>query len=418
MNRMAFSTFIFVLLLAIPGAYAQELYTFSESIDILTRHNAELRSAEAGVEIARNQLNIAYGNFLPEISVGTNYLQKQVNDTNSTGYGAEIVVSENIFNGFRDISTLDDAKAKLEIAEATLRNVKAKLSYDLKSSFAGLIYAHESIKLAESIHKRRSDNNSLVQLRFESGRENKGSVMLSAAYLQEAAIDVKRAQLTLDTAKTNYLRVLGLAAGKDVDISGTMPEVVEPGVTPQFLELVQTVPDRVIAVSQVKTAEAALKSTYAGYYPTLGLKGKIGRNGDTWFPDDNDYWELEASLGWSLFNGGKTFFASKSSFADKMVAENNLRNMDLSLATSLKTAYAEFVIAVENYKVSQAFVEAQNVRAEIGRSKYNNGLSTFDDWDIIENDLISRQKNLIEKRRDRVNAEASWERSQGRGVLP
>lgn len=415
---MAFSTFIFVLLLAAPSAFAQELYSFSESIDILSRHNAELKAAEASLDSARNQLNGTYSNFLPELSVGSNYLQKQVNDENSQGYGAEVVLSQNFFNGFRDVNALDDVKARVDLAEASLRNVKSKLSQDLKSAFANLIFAHESIKLADSIHKRRSDNLSLVQLRFESGRENKGSVMLSAAYLKQASIELRRAQLNLENAKTDYLRVLGLPLGKDVDIQGGMPDAVEPATTPQFLDLVNAVPDRVMQVARLKSAEINLKNSYSDFMPTLVGKAKMGQNGATYFPHDNDYWELEAVFNWTLFSGGRSYFASKSSLAEKLVAENNLRNMDLSLAASLRVAYSEFILAIESAKLSEDFVEAQNVRAEIGRGKYNNGLSTFDDWDIIENDLINRQKDLVQKRRDKAVAEASWERAQGRGVVP
>jgi hypothetical protein len=49
---------------------------------------------------------------------------------------------------------------------------------------------------------------------------------------------------------------------------------------------------------------------------------------------------------------------------------------------------------------------------------YNNGLITFTDWDIIENDLILRQKSLLQTERDRVVAEAAWEQVQGLGVIP
>jgi outer membrane protein TolC len=57
-------------------------------------------------------------------------------------------------------------------------------------------------------------------------------------------------------------------------------------------------------------------------------------------------------------------------------------------------------------------------RADIARTKYNNGLMTFENWDIIENDLIQRQKSFLQGQRDRVVAEAAWEQAQGKGVIP
>ena len=68
-------------------------------------------------------------------------------------------------------------------------------------------------------------------------------------------------------------------------------------------------------------------------------------------------------------------------------------------------------------KVDSAYVEAAEAREKISRQKYNNGLSTFDEWDLIESDLIKRQKSLLLSERDRVVAEAAWEQVQGKGVL-
>jgi hypothetical protein len=71
----------------------------------------------------------------------------------------------------------------------------------------------------------------------------------------------------------------------------------------------------------------------------------------------------------------------------------------------------------EKLEVDALFVEAGTSRARIAKEKYNNGLLTFDEWDIIENDLITRQKTLVQTERDRVIAEALWEQVQGRGVI-
>ena len=58
------------------------------------------------------------------------------------------------------------------------------------------------------------------------------------------------------------------------------------------------------------------------------------------------------------------------------------------------------------------------MRSDIARSKYNNGISNFDDWDLIENELINRQKDLTLKVRDQIVALASWENAQGKGMFP
>jgi hypothetical protein len=43
---------------------------------------------------------------------------------------------------------------------------------------------------------------------------------------------------------------------------------------------------------------------------------------------------------------------------------------------------------------------------------------TFEDWDLIETDLINRQKTELQARRDVVLAEAAFEQAQGKSVFP
>ena len=45
--------------------------------------------------------------------------------------------------------------------------------------------------------------------------------------------------------------------------------------------------------------------------------------------------------------------------------------------------------------------------------KYNTGLMTFEDWSVIETDLINREQNLLNAQNNAVQAMASWEQAIG-----
>ena len=63
------------------------------------------------------------------------------------------------------------------------------------------------------------------------------------------------------------------------------------------------------------------------------------------------------------------------------------------------------------------FLAAADLRAEIARTQYTTGLLSFEDWDLIENDLIDNQKAMLASLRDAVLAEAAWEQTLGKGAL-
>ena len=78
-----------------------------------------------------------------------------------------------------------------------------------------------------------------------------------------------------------------------------------------------------------------------------------------------------------------------------------------------KQSFNNFIEVTEKLKVDESFLLAALTRADIARRKYNNGLITFDDWDVIENDLISRQKTALQSQKDRDLAEANWQLTKG-----
>lgn len=399
-----------------PLSALSSTYSFDQCVEVIKKNNAQLKSAEENLNSARYDKNAGYSNYLPKVNASLGYSKTDIEDqVTDEGYSASLNGTLNIFNGLSDSANVKSLEGKVMVAEANLQTVKAQLSYDLKSVFANLIYAKDSLTLAESILKRRSENLAMIELRFQNGRENKGSVLLAKAQVQQAKLDVLQAKNQRDVSASELSRVLGLSPHEDIEVTGAVPESGVSG-PPNFISLSEKTPQKLTAAGQNQSAEASVTSARSGFLPSLDVNGSVGRNDSDFFPQ-NQRWSVGATLTWNLFDGGKDYFSQKSAFSQKLVAENSWRNAQMDLIAVLKEAYTGFVEALEKYSVSSAFVEAGVVRAEISREKYNNGLSTFDEWDRIESDLISYQKDQTVKKRDKVIAEANWEKAQGVGVI-
>jgi outer membrane protein TolC len=85
---------------------------------------------------------------------------------------------------------------------------------------------------------------------------------------------------------------------------------------------------------------------------------------------------------------------------------------------NLQQAFNSWVDAAQQSHVQQQVLQAAELRAEIARSQYTSGLMSFDDWDIIEDDLIAQQKTDLTARRDAILALAAWENARGVSLLP
>lgn len=424
MNKTS-KNFILACLLfsASPSSQALEKITFNEAIDLAVKNNLEVQASYEEYKSSEYSKKIARGNFLPRLSVGLGY--EQVDNENAAGinslndgYSASITLSQNLFNGFSDLASLRLAESNIMTSEANLQESKSQISYDLKNAVANYFYAKESLILSKDIRKRRDDNLRMVELRFENGRENKGSVLLSKAYLEQAKLDLIKAENGIRSSRAFLSRVLNLPQESDIDIT-TSPELMESlSTAPDFNALSALTPEAKRFRASLLNANATLQTDSSGFYPSWDVSASIGKTGNEFFPDDNRRFTAGTNLTWAIFNGGKDFYSYNASKLLVKAAEKRLENQNLELKRLLLTNYAAFEEASASVKVSLAFLEAARVRSEIARSKYNNGLSNFDDWDIIENDLISRQKDYTLKVRDRLIAQAAWEKSQGTGVIP
>ncbi|MEK7223384.1 MAG: TolC family protein [Pseudomonadota bacterium] len=394
--------------------------TWETCVQEAAANNPEFRAARANLAAAGFSAEGAYSGYLPQLSAGAGYTDTSGSTasttTSDTTYSTSVSLSQNLFAGFQDRAKVAQGAANREVAAAGLAAAKAKLSQDLKSAFVGLRYAQDNVILTENIAHRREENLRLVELRFESGNENKGSYLLTKASLAQARYENLQAQQDLTSTQAQLDRVLGRGETGGLEVRGDIP-LSEPGKAPDFRQLAREVPDYQQAAGQQKSAAAGVTLARSGLYPSLNLSGSVGRTGDNWNPDGT-HRSVGLNLNVPLYSGGKDYYATKSAVSNLEAAASNTDSAEHQLVVRLKQTHAGYIESVEKLKVDQAFLDAAMTRADIARTKYNNGLMTFENWDIIENDLIQRQKSFLQSRRDRVVAEAAWEQAQGKGVIP
>lgn len=400
---------------------------WEDVVRLATEQNSEYQGARSTVEQNDALVRSAWGNFLPTVNANleTSRLDNEPGSTingaqsltgSRTNNTARLSFSQNLFNGFADKARVDQAKQNREAAQAALDVVKAALSATLKSTFQSLLVAQRNVELATDIIARRKRNYELVSIRFDGGRENKGSVLLSKANWDQAELEKLQALNSVEAQRLRLARAIGRDDLGSFTINGKVP-VETPPAQVDIQSLAMDAPELRQAMAQERSAQAGIRVAKENYLPSLDLSAAIGRTGADWFPEAEQR-SVTLGLSFPLFNGGKDYHGAKAASAVATVAtrarETALRNK----IVSLRETYNAYVEAVQKEKIDQTFAEAARVRSEIGRSKYNTGLLSFEEWDIIENDLIAREKAALTSQNNRVSAEATWQQSQGRGVIP
>lgn len=409
------------VLFSLPLAAEQLTLDFKAALKVVAESNTDLQVARKNMQTADFNYRGAYAGFMPQLSAGLNYTQgnsattAQLANQSSTYqlYSASLGISQSIFSGLSDYYKIKIARASTELAQARFTEVAARVAYELKAVWAQLSLAKRQHELALETLRRRRDNLRMIELRFSGGTENKGSVLLATSYRAQAERDVNQALRKKLEAETELKRVLALPQDQEVSVEG-LPEIKNPPENFSLSEAAQKTPEYRQALAQELNAEATADQSIAPFFPTLTASGSLFRQGAEFFPQ-GDRWSVNVGVSYPIFSGGKDYYQLKANKSAFEAAKQNRKSIESLRVSKLQQALQSYRAAGENSTVSASLLEASTVRAQIARVKYLSGLLTFDQWDIIENELIARQKEVLQTRYDLEIGQALWEQLLGEG---
>jgi outer membrane protein TolC len=181
---------------------------------------------------------------------------------------------------------------------------------------------------------------------------------------------------------------------------------------PDFKLLAKNDPSWQQLTAKKRAAEFSLKSTYANYFPEITGSAGASRTGDRGSPPDNQ-WDLGVSLSLPLFEGGlRTAQVSQARALIKQLEENERSAWDAGVL-SLQQNWALLQDAVENVSVQNKTLIATQERSKIAQAQYSIGFVSFDNWTIIEDNLVKAKRNYLDAQEAALLAEAKWIQAKG-----
>lgn len=392
--------------------------TWDEARTLAAQANPALTAGREALEQARYDYQAARASYWPTVSGSAGYSRSDTDgseggasDQTSMGLSAQY----SLFSGFSDQARVHQSEAALRGVEANWSSTQADVSASLRRSFVQLLYAQQRVAMSESIVSRRQQNLDLVQLRFDSGSENEGSLLRAKATTGQAEAELEQARRSVHVQQRGLSSVLGQDARDEWVVKGDWQHE-DPDPDPLWDDLAKAMPSVRAAQAALESSRAALTIARGTIYPDLALRAGIDRSGDEW-PPTSDGWSVGTTLSVPLFSGGKNINQLNSASAALRQAEAQLREAKQAALLSLETAWTNLRDARQQRDVRDQFLRAAQVRAEISREQYATGLLSFQNWDQIEDELIQSQQSLLASDRDAALAAAEWDRTRGISIL-
>ncbi|MFO7871411.1 MAG: TolC family protein [Kiritimatiellia bacterium] len=410
--RMVITALMLITCGSAAGAEEDGALTWNDCVREAIGNHPDLVSTRAETEQAEAAEDSARAALLPQVDAGASARKSGAEGSNSESYSYDVSAGQLIYDGGKTANSVREAKEGERSARLKEKVVSSEVRLRLRNAFVDLLNAKELVKITGQIARRRARNLKLVELRYEAGKEHKGSLLTAEAQAAEAEKEKRQAARKHDLTQVTLAKELGRAEPTGLVVKGQLKARDEEAEKPDFRKLAEENPIIARIASARAVAEYRLRSAKADYAPTVRLSAGAGRSSDEW-PPDSDSWNVGLSLSLPLFEGGSRSAELRRRRAGVTAAEAAEKGTMLSVVETLAETWAAYRDAIDSTSVRKKFLEAARERARIAEAQYSSGLISFNNWIIIEDNLVNVEKAWLQTQAAAMKAHARWVYAKG-----
>jgi outer membrane protein TolC len=414
--------FLIILFLGLfsRSVLAEDVLTWDDCIREAAKNHPDLIAAVEVVNQSKAVKKITASTLFPQINSSVNAATAKTTTSDSGDktsqtqdvYSYGVSGSQLIFDGFKTINNVKAASENIKASQQNYRFTSSTVRFRLRSAFIDLLKAQELILVARDITKIRRDNLVLITLRYQSGQEHRGALLNAEANLAEAKFEMDQAKRALEVAEQELNKELGRQTFASVQVKGDFQVSDSVKEKPDFEVLVQNNPSLQQLIAQKNAAAFSVKAAQGSFFPTLSALGNAARASSHW-PPGNDQWDLGLGLSLPIFEGGLRVAQVSQAKAILNQTVANERSARDGVILSLEQTWAVLQNAIDNVGVQEKFLIATEERAKIAEAQYSIGTITYDNWTIIEDDLVNAKKTFLNAQANALVSEASWILAKG-----
>ncbi len=403
----------FAIVLNVPSsAFSQEILSWQDCILEAKKNNPELISSAEGIKQKISDKNITGSSFFPQFSSNIGYARAKTTAEPAETYSYGVTSSQLIFDGLKTPNDLSAAKANIKYAESAYKFTSSDVRNNLRKAFVNLLKAQELINVTEEIVKIRTSNLELIKLRHQSGLEHKGALLTADANLAQAEYELSQAKRNVELSQEQLLKELGRDKFVPLKVKGDFIVNGAETVKPDFSQLAEINPTFLQAKAKRNLGEFNVKSAKGSFFPTVSADAGTGRNDSVW-PPEKDRWNYGVSVTLPLFEGGLKVAELNKAKSQLLQYQADERNALAEVVVALENAWKSFQDALEYSIVQSKAIAAVEERAKIAEAQYSTGFITFDNWIIIQDDLVRAKKSFLEAKANMLLAESEWLKAKG-----
>jgi outer membrane protein TolC len=388
-----------------------EILTLPRAIEIAVQQQPSLRQTRAAVEVSLGRIDQAKVARNPNLtlSAGIGATSGVVFDKNGQTSGnfftdigtgnATAVANWTIYDFGVTGNNIRAAELNADATAATLGTTTLDTRTNVEVAFLEAVARRKLVLVAETTVKSEDGHLDQAKRFVAAGAKDPIEVAMAQANFANAKSALAQAQSTEAIALANLRSAIGwLSPERSPVVSADWPEPSEAD--PQSLaDLVALArkqrPELAQLDLQIQAADATLASARDERLPSLGASGKIA-----WMPtqnkiDSDPQWQVNLTLSWALWDGGRAAADSRVARANVASAEAQRDTLLVTLTSALDSARSQIVANRENVRASTEAVSAARSELQLAEARYKQGLGSQIELTDAQTAVTTAEGNLV-----------------------
>ena len=420
-SKLTYILLVIFLIGSFGNSYAlDETLSWADCIKEAAKNHPDLIAGQEAVKESVASKNITASTLFPQINsnlsaaTGRTASDSGGNATHNTSdsYSYGVSASQLLFDAGKTINNVSAAKENIKASQQSYRFTSTQVRLRLRTAFVNLLRAQELIRVTGEIVKIRRDNFELITLRYESGLEHKGALLTAEANLSQAVFELAQAKRDLELAQRQLTKEMGRKEFIPMLVKGDFTVIDAARERPNLELIASNNPSLRQLTAQKNAAVFSLRSAYANFFPTLSGTAGANKSGSHWMPQ-GDQWNLGLSLSLPIFEGGLRI--AQVSQAESLLNQlkENVRSTRDGIIVTLEQTWTTLQDAIETVGVQNKQLVAAQERAKIAEAEFSTGFITYDNWTIIEDNLVTAKTAYLNAQANALLAEANWIQAKG-----
>jgi len=389
------------------------------------RNNRDLRVAALNIAQARAQYDIRSADRLPTVGA-TASASRAPSPTSGdmvTALQANVAFSAWEIDLFGRIASLNEAALAQYFASEEGRNTaQMALVASVASTWLNLAADEELLALTQQTLATREESLRLTRLRFENGASSELDFRLAQSLYETARATLAQLQRQRAIDINTLALLVGEPVAPQYEVGLTTEKVSLPDVPAGVpSDVLVRRPDVRQAEQQLLAANANIGAARAAFFPRITLTAGVGTassdlaglfRGGSWG------FSVAPSLVQTLFDAGRNRAGLASAQVSRDIAVAQYERAIQQAFREVADALAGRATFDEQVRAQSAVVNAEAVRYNLARLRYENGVASYLDLLDAQRSLFTAQQALVQARLARLQNQVQLYRSLGGGWNP